>query len=82
MSIHDTNILGIGRAVAVALVTAGAKTYAVSRTQNSLDELKSEVSALQCSIHTRGIQQLSLDSFNTPYNISMDIDVFKFVHGC
>ena len=47
MSIHDTNILGIGRAVAVALVTAGAKTYAVSRTQNSLDELKSEVSALQ-----------------------------------
>ena len=35
--------LGIGRAVAESLASSGVKTYAVSRTQDSLDKLKKEV---------------------------------------
>ena len=37
------SILGLGRAIALALAEAGAETFALSRTQADLDSLKQEV---------------------------------------
>lgn len=46
---------GIGRAVALKLVEAGANLIAVSRTQSDLDSLKQEVSISFCIALSRPV---------------------------
>ena len=46
-----TNIVGMGKGIAEALVAGGAETYALSRTQEDLAKLKDEV----CYCYSFGI---------------------------